>query len=420
VVARDAALLELTDVVRRTLLARIGDHHLVEDLTQEAIVKVASARGRLDDDALRAYAIVTARNTLTAHFRQQATRKRHAHRLVEYRGLDGPEQLTLEREETDALAAALDRLDDHDRQLLVAHESDGVPLDELAARHDTTPRAISMRLARARAVMRVEFVLALRHIGEIPNQCRNNLLALSAGDKRRQDELGTADHLSRCETCSQLSKPIVQRRRGIAVWLFLASAELLRRFLGSLRRNHVTQAVSVAGTAAMVAVAFLVLQPDRPASPAATDATTDEAALRVPGSSLAPATAPEIASTTAAPTTLPASAPPAEPCSSAAGAATIDATLDTCPFTLNAALVIEVPADEGFWISAPDGQPAWVHIVGTAESPQHVEAGHRVTLTGVVRANSSVTSTGAPAEVQPQVDLRAAHLEVTPQGLSTD
>jgi hypothetical protein len=69
-----------------------------------------------------------------------------------------PIQRTLGREETDALAIALTRLDADDRELLLADEVTGTPPITLASERGTSVRAISMRLARARAALRVEFV----------------------------------------------------------------------------------------------------------------------------------------------------------------------------------------------------------------------------------------------------------------------
>lgn len=395
-VAADDTLVGLTDVVRRTLLARNADIHLVEDLTQETLVKVAAARPRLSDDTLRAYAIVTARNALNHHYRRQATVKRHAHRVVEFRSLDGPEQVTLEREETDALALALDRLDAHDRELLIAHESDGTPLDELAARHHTTPRAIAMRLARARAVLRVEFVLAFRRVENISTQCRNNLIALSAGDTRRQGELHTAEHLVTCDTCAEMSKPIVQRRRGIAAWLLLAPAELARRYLASLRRSHVTQVVTIATITAAATLTYFAFANDPDSTQAATAPVEATSAPAAPAPSAAPA-----------PTT------PIDPCQPAVDASVIAADLDNCPFTLTSVTVIDVPADEGFWVTAPDGQPAWVHLVGDNESPQQIAPGQSLTMTGRIRQHTtSVDHAGAPPDQQSGLAARTAHLEV--------
>ena len=403
-VASDDELLDLTEIIRRTLRARTGDHHLVEDLTQETILKVASARTRLTDDSLRAYAIVTSRNALSSHYRHQATVKRHAHRLVEYRGLDGPEHLTLEREETDALAIALDKLDDRDRTLLIQHEANDVPLDVLAEQYKTTTGSIGMRLARARANLRVEFVLAFRRIDNVPVACRNNLVALSAGDRRRQQELGSAEHLLRCPICASVSKPIVQRRRGIAAWLILPAAEAARRYAASLRRSHVTQALTAAAAITATAVAYVGFRHEKapPAQAAPAPATAPATTLLVAPANIV----------VSPPTTQP-PPPQTDPCVPAANASVIDATVDTCPVQIAAGTVLEVPADEGFWLAAPDGQPVWIHLDGANESPQQVTVGDIVALSGTVRANTpNLDNTGASPDQADQLRIRGAHIEV--------
>src|SRR5215207_8287239 len=136
---------ELEEVVRRVVAARVRDAHLIEDLTQETLVHVAAANPQLSPGARQGYAIVTARNVVVSHARSESVHDRHAHRLVEYTSIDGPEQLTLEREETAALAAALGRLDPEDRRLLVRHEADGTPIETLAREAGTSPGATSMR-----------------------------------------------------------------------------------------------------------------------------------------------------------------------------------------------------------------------------------------------------------------------------------
>jgi len=52
--AADDALVEASDIVRAVIAARVRDRQFVEDLTQETMVRVASARPRLSDDAVRA------------------------------------------------------------------------------------------------------------------------------------------------------------------------------------------------------------------------------------------------------------------------------------------------------------------------------------------------------------------------------
>ncbi|PZR77754.1 MAG: serine/threonine protein kinase, partial [Candidatus Aeolococcus gillhamiae] len=81
--AGDADLVQLHDLVRRVVGARVRDAAMVDDLVQETLVRVLAARGRLDDGALAPYAVVTARNLVRTLAREDERRRRHSHRLFE-------------------------------------------------------------------------------------------------------------------------------------------------------------------------------------------------------------------------------------------------------------------------------------------------------------------------------------------------
>jgi serine/threonine-protein kinase RsbT len=108
--------------------------------------------------------------------------------------------------------AALARLPQADRELLFAHEVEGRDTAALAADRRSTPGAVAARLARTRARLRMEYLLAQR--GEDPptDRCRPTLLALSAADRRRQAELDVPGHLLACDFCSDLARLLRERR----------------------------------------------------------------------------------------------------------------------------------------------------------------------------------------------------------------
>jgi RNA polymerase sigma factor (sigma-70 family) len=205
------ALLDISGVVRRVVAARVKDARLAEDLTQETLVRLAGAGQGRDPDAMRAYAIVTARNVVVSHGRTQLVHDRHLHRLVERTTTEGPEELVVEREDAQAMVVALSRLDGTERELLVRHEVGGETTQALAAELGTSAGALAMRLARARATLRLEYVLVSRNI-ELPSRrCRAVLLSLSTRDLRRQRDLDVATHLQRCATCGPLADAVGQR-----------------------------------------------------------------------------------------------------------------------------------------------------------------------------------------------------------------
>ncbi|MGY5884638.1 hypothetical protein [Modestobacter lacusdianchii] len=76
--------------------------------------------------------------------------------------------------------------------------------------------------------------------------------------------------------------------------------------------------------------------------------------------------------------------------------------------------VLEVPADEGFWVGTSDSERIWVQLTGGGESPYQVEAGDVIDLQGTLvphaagfAAQVGVTDTAAAA----QLDAQGHHVE---------
>lgn len=403
------ALRDAAEIVRRVVATRIRDPQLVEDLTQETLVRVASARDRLDDESLRPYAIVTARNVVAEHGRSQAVHGRHLHRLVEHHGDDGPEQTALAREETDALAAALEQLDVDERTLLLRHEAEGIDLNTLAEESGSSRGAIAMRLARARALLRLEFVLALRKVTLPSNRCRAVLLALSAGDGRRVDRLDGEQHLEGCDTCRALAEPVSERKRSLAGWLILPAVEAVRRAAASivsskparaLRSNRAAQLAAAAAVVASVVAAVVIVS---------SDGDPEEVAGRAPVT--AAATVPAGTVALAQP---PATSRPRDRC---AEPVRLDATPGDqvgCAFAGAGLVVHDVPADEGFW-ARPQGARGlvWVRLVGEGESPVDVVDRARLVVAGTIEAPPTTPgAVGLDAEGLGRIERRGYYLEV--------
>ncbi|HEU4840698.1 MAG TPA: sigma-70 family RNA polymerase sigma factor, partial [Ilumatobacteraceae bacterium] len=250
------ALADVGTTVRRALAARTSDPHLIDDLTQETLLRLARSERQFTADEQRAYAVVTARNLLASHFRGQSVHRRHQHRLVEHDGATDPEQHTIEREETAAMASALTRLDPGDRDLLVRHEVSGTDLATLAGEADVSSGAIAMRLSRARANLRLEFLLVFRRLALPTPQCRPVLLAFATGDRRRQAQLDAVGHVEACPTCAQLVGPMTERDRRVAAWLFVPLGDAARRVRRTFRSWWVRAAVA---TMVLAAVGGLVV-----------------------------------------------------------------------------------------------------------------------------------------------------------------
>ena len=202
---------ELTAMVRRVVTNRVADRDAADEIVQETIARLLAAGRRLDDSAAGPYAIVTARNLVASQWRRNNTHRRHEHRLFDPRATDDPEVRLVEQEEAAAVRAALDRLHPRERDVLVAHEVTGQDTKSLAAETGSTPGAVAAQLNRSRAKLRVEYLLEMH--GDPPsNHCRPVLLALSAGDRRRQDAVDAGDHILDCDFCAHLSEPLFDRR----------------------------------------------------------------------------------------------------------------------------------------------------------------------------------------------------------------
>ena len=207
------AILDLVPVVRRVVAARLRDAHLVDDLVQETLARIMGARSRLEPDSLVPYAIVTARNLIASHVERQDRDRRKAHLLAEHGGTPTPEDEVLVEERRTLVEEALRRLPEREQELLVAHEVEGTDTATLAADRNSTPGAIAAQLSRSRAKLRVEVLTA--QAGEPPtDRCRPVLIALSAGERRRQRQLDCAGHLIECDYCSALSPALLDRRTG--------------------------------------------------------------------------------------------------------------------------------------------------------------------------------------------------------------
>lgn len=210
-------VLELAPLLRRVIAARVRERQLVEDLVQETLTRVMAARQRLEPRTLAPYAVVTARNLVRSLATSEDRSRRHAHRLIDLREPVLPEEETLRREESRAITTALARLPQQDQEALVAHEVEGRDTATLAASRDSTPGAVAAQLSRARARLRVEYLLELEQTEPPTPRCRPVLLALSAGDRRRQRDLDVGGHLLACGWCAWLSEPLLDRRRTASV-----------------------------------------------------------------------------------------------------------------------------------------------------------------------------------------------------------
>jgi RNA polymerase sigma factor (sigma-70 family) len=201
----------LIPIVRRIIHARVANQAVAEDLVQETLVRVLGAVHRVEPGMLEPYAIVTARNVVASMWKEQDRHRRNEHRVLDLVPTPAPDEDLLREEERSAVSTALIRLSERDRQALLAHEVSGQDTRSLGAELGLTAGAVAAQLNRARARLRVEYLLALHAVDVPTERCRPVLYALSGGDRRRQREVDAARHLLECEPCASLSQSLMER-----------------------------------------------------------------------------------------------------------------------------------------------------------------------------------------------------------------
>jgi RNA polymerase sigma factor (sigma-70 family) len=208
----ESVMVDLLPVLRRVVGARIKDPHTVDDLVQETLARLMSSARRIDPDKLHHYAAVTARHVVASYAERNDRARNRSHLLAEVEDVEPPTEGLLRQEDEEFVSAALARLSAADRDLLVAHEVHGADTSTMAADRGSTPGAVAARLSRARASLRVEYLLVAE--GAVPptDRCRPVLRALSSGDRRRQRELDVHGHLFECTTCTPLADRLFERR----------------------------------------------------------------------------------------------------------------------------------------------------------------------------------------------------------------
>lgn len=388
-----ADLLHLVPALRRYVAALVADPHDQQDVVQETLTRMLATASRLSDGVAPGYAFAVARNLIYDRRRERTRFTAVAPRLADPRVPDEPDAQVLAREERTALAEALAALPPEHRDVLVAHAVDRTSLRALGG--NGTPGALAAKLARARARLRVDYVLAFRGVHLPTPRCHPVLLALSAGDRRRQAALDAGAHLLTCPVCPDVSVPLLSRERALAGLLPSGALALAgnRPGAGTVARAAAATTAVAAVVAGLVAVA--VLGPDSATPPAADTSTA------VPRASGAPSAG-------------------ADPCLDRlppASGADASAGTQACMSDVE---VVSVPANEGFWVRTADGSRAWVQLSVRSESDRRIRAGQRVTLKGtLVRHGADFpASVGVNAgEGAAELARQGLHVRVEPTDL---
>jgi serine/threonine-protein kinase RsbT len=348
-----AQVAALTPGLRRYAAAGHVDPNDIDDLVQETTARLLEVRTRLDLATLFVYALAVLNNLDRSNRRAGDVARRHRHRLLDLDGPTSAEDEVIRSEQQEALRQALAGLAPDVRALLVEHYA------------ADTPTATSMsgaraaRLARARARLRLEYLLALRRVTLPYPQCRPVLLAVSERNTRRQAELDTARHVAGCPVCMPLVEPLLRRdARLFGVWPLLGAAALLRRAAGTHPVVATGAGVAAAGVVATAVVLSLPASHHHPGpQPSALCRMTGAGRVGMVGQRV----------------------------------------------TAQRARVTSVPADEGFFVRTCHGHRVWVQLTGKGESRATIRPSDDVRLAGVVRG---LTSRSIPDGI-PARDRRA-------------
>jgi RNA polymerase sigma factor (sigma-70 family) len=403
-------VVELTPLVRRVIGSKVRDEHTTDDLTQETLARLLQVRDRLADEALPAYAAATARNLVYSLHREEQRHARHAHRLIDLSERQSPEDEALRREDIQAINAAVERLSERERQEVLAHEVMGQDTSTMAQEARTTSGAIAVRLAGTRAKLRVDYALALQTKDPPTAKCRSVLVALSSGNRRRQEALHAGEHLAKCDFCLALSDSVVRRRRPLAaLWPLPALFELKRmvaawiavakkfvvgllhggwKFIGTLLP---TPAAKIAAATAATLVAGGVVAagggsdggPPSPSQPPALGLTVG----RRPVSPKELANQARMASARVKGSDVP---------------------------------VMSDLGDEGFWVGKGNQNRIWVEITSArGESRIDVDADDQVTFVGTVASHTSryAESVGVRPSSESVLRAQGNHIEVKSENL---
>ena len=334
-------------VIRRVVAARAHPAD-VDDLVQDSLERLLAARGRLAPEAVLPYAIVTARNVVSTHARNTARRATAAPRILDASEPERPEDVLLEGEARHAMTVAMAQLSPQERSDMLAYYHD----DPLTGDLVKAPGAMRVRMSRTRAKLRLEYLLAFRHIELPAPQCRRVLLAISAGDTRRQRELNAGQHLLDCETCATLSEPLGRRSMALTAITFPAA---LAGWGVAKARAYPVHAVASA-TAGSAAVAVTVVLATRPGPPPVKPPVPVISQLTIGGRLVPdPQARHSIRSMTGDP--------------ARASGVSVDS----------------VVTRNGFWVGTARGR-IWVELVGPLK-PLHIYPGDHVRFTGTVAAN---------------------------------
>jgi RNA polymerase sigma factor (sigma-70 family) len=371
-------------VIRRVVAARVTNPSDIDDLVQDCLERLLGAHRRLAPETVLPFGIVTARNLVASHSRTAARRAAAAPLIADPQEPDRPEDTVLASEAASAMETAVSRLSPEERADILSYYGPG-PGPGASETQEATG-ALRVRIARIRAKLRLEYLLAFRRIELPAPQCRRVLLAISAGDTRRQRELDAGRHLLDCGTCAALSEPL--SRRSVALTALTFPAALTARALAKARAHPVQATASTAAGTAAVAAAVIA------------------------GSGMFASSPAPVVHPAASPAPLPTISGLAIGERAVSSRRSIRAAIGERARASGVAVESAVTRN-GFWVGSPRLR-VWVELTGPLE-PLHIAANSHLDFDGTVTGNGSgfpVREGVSAADGAALLNSQGAHIEV--------
>lgn len=150
----EALVRDHLDAVYRVAFSVVRDSALAEDVSQDAILKAWNAlpsfRG---DSSLRSWLLRITHNTAISTLRRRREEVRDPDLLPERESTSSTEHQVVDNLSIDAFEAALDRLDELSRSIVVLREIEGLSYDEIAEILEVGLPTVKTRLLRARRIL---------------------------------------------------------------------------------------------------------------------------------------------------------------------------------------------------------------------------------------------------------------------------
>ena len=380
-------------VIRHVVAARVANPADVDDLVHDCLERMLAARHRLAPTTVVPFSVVTARNLVFSQARTAGRRARLAPSL-ERPEADRPEEQLLATEARTAMRVALAQLSPGERAEILAYQEHGTR-DPSSGRHES-PGAVRVRMSRTRAKLRLEYLLAFRRARLPTPACRAVLVAISAGDSRRQRALHAGDHLLGCATCAELSEPL--SRRSLALTAITAPIAAAVR-LGTRARSHAGTTTAAAAVATAVVATALVHATSSPSAAHRVAPAANQSAPAVPRARPAAHPDPAITGLTIK------------------GSGVTDGQLDAAAGQTVQATdvsVEQVVTHNGFWVGPDATDRAWVELVGPLRDLR-IKKGDRLSFRASVRANGpSYAARAGPSDAAGRALLNQerAHIDL--------